>query len=115
MIDLFGTACALKDTECTVEEFMESTSLSRNMADKYMKGLGSRDPQFSTAWGIIRLGIKYNILRFDEMVTLDQIVRRLPGDLVPKKITKASVLSALTQLKTERNNAISEDSRGAEG
>jgi len=50
------------------------------------------------------------------MISLDQIARRLPTELVPKRLTSASLLAAISQLKVERNNAVveAEDfSRGA--
>ena len=38
--------------------------------------------------------------------TLTKICNRLPIELVPLKQTESAVLSAITKLKTERNNAL---------
>lgn len=39
-----------------------------------------------------------------QLISPQQIADRLPIELVPEKITKTSVLSALSKLKEERNN-----------
>lgn len=45
------------------------------------------------------------------MIKAKQLANRLPIELVPKSPSCAQLLSAVTQLKTERNNAIAENDR----
>lgn len=44
----------------------------------------------------------------DEHFWIDDVINRLPSGLIPESKDWSSVLSALTKLKTERNNAIAE-------
>lgn len=44
----------------------------------------------------------------DERFWVEDVINRLPSELVPDKKDWYSVLSALTKLKTERNNAVVE-------
>lgn len=44
----------------------------------------------------------------DEHFWIEDVINRLPSELVPDKTDWSSVLTALTKLKTERNNAVVE-------
>ena len=44
----------------------------------------------------------------DEHFWIEDVINRLPSELVPDKRDWSSVLTALTKLKTERNNAVVE-------
>jgi len=45
------------------------------------------------------------------MITAKQLANRLPTELLPKIKSCAALLTAVTQLKTERNNAIADSKR----
>ena len=47
----------------------------------------------------------------DQHFWIKDVVNRLPIELLPKVPTWSSLLTAITQLKTERNNAIDEAER----
>ena len=48
---------------------------------------------------------------FDRHFFITDIANRLPADLLPEKQTWSSLLSAVTRMKTERNNAIEDTKR----
>lgn len=47
----------------------------------------------------------------DSHFWVSDVVKRLPVELLPKDPSWSSLLTAITQLKTERNNAIAEAER----